>query len=88
MPPFVAAASRTSPETGRGFGGIDAALEYVRLEQEMRTATASAAASHAAGPIGLGYRVPLVIASPWSRGGCVCSQVFDHTSIVQFLEKF
>jgi hypothetical protein len=20
----------------------------------------------------LGYRVPLVIASPWSRGGCVC----------------
>ena len=41
-----------------------------------------------AGPIGLGYRVPLVIASPWSRGGCVCSQVFDHTSILQFLEKF
>ena len=38
--------------------------------------------------IGLGYRVPLVIASPWSRGGAVCSQVFDHTSILQFLEKF
>ena len=40
------------------------------------------------GPIGLGFRVPLVIASPWSRGGYVCSQVFDHTSILQFLEKF
>src|SRR4029453_6991760 len=40
------------------------------------------------GPIGLGYRVPLVVASPWSRGGAVCSQVFDHTSILQFLEKF
>jgi phospholipase C len=40
------------------------------------------------GSIGLGYRVPLVIASPWSRGGAVCSQVFDHTSIIQFLEKF
>lgn len=39
-------------------------------------------------PIGLGYRVPLVVASPWTRGGCVCSQVFDHTSVVQFLELF
>ncbi|MFD0895773.1 phospholipase C, phosphocholine-specific [Luteolibacter ambystomatis] len=39
-------------------------------------------------PIGLGYRVPLVIASPWSRGGNVCSQVFDHTSVLQFLETF
>ena len=28
----------------------------------------------------LGYRVPLVIASPWTRGGWVNSQVFDHTS--------
>src|SRR5262249_22114105 len=27
------------------------------------------------------------IASPWSRGGCVCSQVFDHTSVLQFLER-
>ncbi len=39
------------------------------------------------GPIGLGFRVPLVIASPWSRGGFVNSQVCDHTSIVQMLEK-
>jgi phospholipase C len=40
------------------------------------------------GPIGLGYRVPLVIASSWSRGGYVCSEVFDHTSILRFLEEF
>jgi phospholipase C len=40
------------------------------------------------GPIGLGYRVPMVIASPWSRGGWVNSQVFDHTSNLQFLESF
>ena len=32
--------------------------------------------------------MPLIIASPWSRGGCVCSQVFDHTSVLQFLETF
>jgi phospholipase C len=38
--------------------------------------------------VGLGYRVPLVIASPWSRGGAVNSQVYDHTSILMFLEKF
>jgi phospholipase C len=29
----------------------------------------------------------LVVASPWSRGGSVCSKVFDHTSVLQFLEK-
>jgi phospholipase C len=30
----------------------------------------------------------MLIASPWSRGGQVCSQVFDHTSVLQFLEVF
>ncbi|RYG12041.1 MAG: DUF756 domain-containing protein, partial [Chitinophagaceae bacterium] len=39
-------------------------------------------------PIGLGYRVPMLIASPWSKGGYVNSQVFDHTSSLMFLEKF
>lgn len=38
--------------------------------------------------IGLGFRVPLVIASPWSKGGYVNSEVFDHTSSLQFLEHF
>ncbi|WP_441247751.1 phosphocholine-specific phospholipase C [Kitasatospora sp. McL0602] len=38
--------------------------------------------------IGLGMRVPLLVVSPWSRGGKVCSQVFDHTSVLQFLEKW
>ncbi|GAA4590971.1 phospholipase C, phosphocholine-specific [Planotetraspora phitsanulokensis] len=37
-------------------------------------------------PIGLGSRVPLWAISPWSRGGWVDSQVFDHTSVVRFLE--
>jgi phospholipase C len=40
------------------------------------------------GPIGLGYRVPMAVASPWSRGGWVNSQIFDHTSSLQFLETF
>jgi phospholipase C len=38
-------------------------------------------------PYGLGPRVPLYVLSPWSRGGWVNSQVFDHTSVIRFLEK-
>ncbi|WP_293901262.1 phosphocholine-specific phospholipase C [Phenylobacterium sp.] len=37
-------------------------------------------------PYGLGARVPMVAISPWSRGGWVNSQVFDHTSVIRFLE--
>ena len=37
-------------------------------------------------PIGLGVRVPMTVVSPWSRGGWVDSQVFDHTSVLRFLE--
>jgi phospholipase C len=37
-------------------------------------------------PYGLGPRVPLYAISPWSRGGYVSSEVFDHTSILRFLE--
>jgi phospholipase C len=38
------------------------------------------------GPIGLGPRVPFLAVSPWSKGGYVNSQVFDHTSVIQFIE--
>lgn len=38
-------------------------------------------------PIGLGFRVPMTVISPWSKGGYVCSEVFDHTSIIQFIER-
>lgn len=39
------------------------------------------------GPYGLGVRVPMLIVSPWSKGGWVCSEVFDHTSLIRFLER-
>ncbi|MEV0714737.1 phosphocholine-specific phospholipase C [Asanoa sp. NPDC050611] len=39
-----------------------------------------------AGPYGLGMRVPMVIVSPWTRGGWVNSQLFDHTSLIRFME--
>jgi phospholipase C len=38
-------------------------------------------------PIGLGFRVPTVVCSPWTRGGYVCSQTYDHTSLIRFLER-
>jgi phospholipase C len=45
-----------------------------------------AAAAGVRGPIGLGFRVPMLVVSPFTRGGLVCSDVFDHTSTLRFLE--
>jgi phospholipase C len=39
-------------------------------------------------PIGAGFRVPCIIVSPWTAGGWVCSESFDHTSVLRFLEAF
>jgi len=38
-------------------------------------------------PYGLGPRVPMYVVSPWSKGGWVDSEVFDHTSVIRFLER-
>jgi phospholipase C len=40
-----------------------------------------------AGPIGMGFRVPMMVISPFSRGGHIASDVFDHTSQLRFLEE-
>ncbi|WFN92642.1 alkaline phosphatase family protein [Gordonia sihwensis] len=37
-------------------------------------------------PMGLGFRVPMTIVSPWTVGGRVCSEVFDHTSVIRLME--
>ncbi|MFI7344480.1 phosphocholine-specific phospholipase C [Streptomyces sp. NPDC050085] len=39
-------------------------------------------------PTGLGVRVPMLVVSPWTVGGYVCSEVFDHTSVIRFLEQW
>ncbi|WP_423147158.1 phosphocholine-specific phospholipase C [Rubrolithibacter danxiaensis] len=85
VPPFVPPLS-SRPYTGAVSSGIDTSAEWVSMEQEK--ARENEPEDHRESPIGLGYRVPLVIASPWSRGGWVNSEVFDHTSCLQFLEKF
>ncbi|NII10776.1 phospholipase C, phosphocholine-specific [Oleiagrimonas sp. C23AA] len=38
-------------------------------------------------PVGLGPRVPMMVISPWSTGGWLCSETFDHTSVIRFLEQ-
>ena len=59
----------------------DNGASTVSIENELVTT----ATPH--GPIGLAQRVPFVAISPWSKGGYVNSQVFDHTSVIQFIEK-
>lgn len=59
----------------------------VPLGGEAKNYAGTGKADEAIHPIGLGIRTPAVIVSPWSRGGHVCSQLFDHTSVLQFIEK-
>ncbi|MFK0119045.1 phosphocholine-specific phospholipase C [Streptomyces sp. NPDC090994] len=42
---------------------------------------------YAEGFYGLGPRVPMLVVSPWSKGGYVCSETLDHTSILRFMER-
>ncbi|WP_327175106.1 phospholipase C, phosphocholine-specific [Streptomyces sp. NBC_01335] len=39
-------------------------------------------------PYGFGFRVPMTVVSPWTRGGWVSSEVFEHTSVLRFLETW
>ena len=83
MPPFTAPHPDNN-QNGRVSQGIATSTEYVTDKTQQSSDEEHSRNS----AIGLGYRVPMVIASPWSRGGWVNSQVFDHTSSLQFLEKF
>ncbi|MEU3991024.1 phospholipase C, phosphocholine-specific [Streptomyces platensis] len=60
----------------QGKSTVDTTLDYF-----------SGDATFAAGPYGLGQRVPMMVVSPWSTGGYVCSEVLDHTSIIRFMER-
>jgi phospholipase C len=85
VPPF-SIPDNNIPGTGKCSAGIETEIEHVRLQNELKQGIPKGEAREA--PIGLGFRVPMIIASPWSRGGQVCSEVFDHTSTLQFLETF
>lgn len=85
VPPYAAPDPRDQT-TGKASPGLNYETEYVYREDELAYGIRPAEAR--TGPVGLGYRVPMIVASPWSRGGWVNSQLFEHTSVNQFLEHF
>ncbi len=84
-PSFVAADPKR-PWTGGASAGINTGIEYSYREDELVQGVPEKEAR--TGPIGMGFRVPMIIASPWTRGGWVNSQLFDHTSTLMFLEQY
>ena len=81
----------TYDENGGFFDHVPPVTAPVGTAGEYVTAAAAPDPSVAgnppiSGPIGLGCRVPTLILSPFSRGGFVSSDLFDHTSILRFLE--
>jgi len=82
--PPPAPPSKTADGTVLGASTVDTAGEYHLVRNPTE---AQAERDDLMGrPYGLGPRVPLYVLSPWSRGGWVNSQVFDHTSVIRFLE--
>jgi phospholipase C len=76
-PPAVPSCDPADPSKLLGASNVDTTGEYHvanRLEKYKNR------------PYGLGPRVPLYVISPWSKGGFVSSELFDHTSCIRFLE--
>lgn len=83
--PFVPPLS-TDKNQGKVPKGMHTQTEWITKEQEQKRTGKKD--NQLSSPIGLGYRVPMVIASPWTKGGWVNSEVCDITSTIQFLEYF
>jgi len=66
----------TPPFEGRGRSTVDSSIEIF-----------AGSPGNPRGPYGLGVRVPMIVISPWSKGGWVCSELFDHTSLIRFIER-
>ena len=74
----------------RPHGAADAAAVARRGALDGRhrpTRSSPATPTSRPGRIGLGVRVPMIVISPWSKGGWVNSEVFDHTSLIRFIEQ-
>jgi phospholipase C len=63
-------------DASRGKSTVDVSLDLYKGDS-----------NRPAGPYGLGPRVPMLVVSPWSKGGYVNSETLDHTSILQFMER-
>jgi len=76
----------TWDENGGFFDHVPPVTAPAGTPGEFLASPLPAAANGIAGPIGLGFRVPMLVVSPFARGGWVCSDTFDHTSMLRFLE--
>ncbi|MBY5957241.1 phospholipase C, phosphocholine-specific [Membranicola marinus] len=85
VPPFVPPETG-NPETGKISHNSDTWLEFARKEDELERRKNNPSSARW-GPVGLGFRVPMLVVSPWSRGGYVNSDVLDHTSTLQLIER-
>src|SRR5690625_7252628 len=84
-PPFVPPENR-NPETGKASFNMDNWLEFANRADEMERHNGNEARVRT-GPVGLGFRVPTLVISPWSRGGYVNTQDFDYIYTFQQLDK-
>ena len=88
-PPAAPSYARWHPDPAQaalaGGSTVDTRDEYhEQLSADHNTQSEQALLHHV---YGLGPRVPMLVISPWSRGGWVNSQVFDHTSVIRFMEQ-
>jgi phospholipase C len=88
-PPAVPSYVRWHPDRTQaalaGQSSVDTTGEYHEVLVDYHADEAERALLHR--PYGLGPRVPMYAVSPWSKGGWVNSQVFDHTSVIRFIEQ-
>ncbi|MFH7112144.1 alkaline phosphatase family protein, partial [Achromobacter xylosoxidans] len=83
MPP-PAPPSRGPDDRLAGASTVDTAGEY---HEFVTGAEKDDTAAHLHGVYGLGPRVPMYVVSPWTKGGWVNSEVFDHTWVLRFVER-
>ncbi len=83
-PPAPPSIVSTEPTVLAGASTVDTAGEYHEI---LPPGIDPARARPLHKPYGLGPRVPMYVVSPWSKGGWVSSEVFDHTSVLRFLER-
>ncbi|ARP82172.1 phospholipase C, phosphocholine-specific [Bordetella genomosp. 8] len=82
-PSYARTAGGTQALDPQGASTVDASDDY--LGDDVGGVQSTLAYRHH--PYGMGPRVPMYVISPWSRGGWVNSEVFDHTSVLRFIAR-
>jgi phospholipase C len=73
-------------ENGGFFDHVPPVTPPAGTAGEYLTGTLPSSADGVAGPVGLGFRVPALVVSPFSAGGYKYSGTLDHTSTLRLIE--